>query len=108
MKRRHLGHYPPYFYTTLITISSKYQAKAQAMSHQVKQALLASGAPIEILGPSQGAIARINERYYFQLLLKYKDGQVIKESLGTILDQSQLEAKQGIYITIDHEPLFFN
>ena len=108
MKRRHLGHYPPYFYTTLITISSKYQAKAQAMSHQVKQALLASGAAIEILGPSQGAIARINERYYFQLLLKYKDGQVIKESLGTILDQSQLEAKQGIYITIDHEPLFFN
>ena len=108
MKRRHLGHYPPYFYTTLITISSKYQAKAQAMSHQVKQALLASGAPIEILGPSQGAIARINERYYFQLLLKYKDGQVIKESLGAILDQSQLEAKQGIYITIDHEPLFFN
>ena len=108
MKRRHLGHYPPYFYTTLITISSKYQAKAQAMSHQVKQALLASGAAIAILGPSQGAIARINERYYFQLLLKYKDGQVIKESLGTILDQSQLEAKQGIYITIDHEPLFFN
>ena len=108
MKRRHLGHYPPYFYTTLITISSKYQAKAQAMSHQVKQALLASGAALEILGPSQGAIARINERYYFQLLLKYKDGQVIKESLGTILDQSQLEAKQGIYITIDHEPLFFN
>ena len=108
MKRRHLGHYPPYFYTTLITISSKYQAKAKAMSHQVKQALLASGAAIEILGPSQGAIARINERYYFQLLLKYKDGQVIKESLGTILDQSQLEAKQGIYITIDHEPLFFN
>ena len=108
MKRRHLGHYPPYFYTTLITISSKYQAKAQAMSHQVKQTLLASGAPIEILGPSQGAIARINERYYFQLLLKYKDGQVIKESLGAILDQSQLEAKQGIYITIDHEPLFFN
>ena len=108
MKRRHLGHYPPYFYTTLITISSKYQAKAQAMSHQVKQALLASGAAIEMLGPSQGAIARINERYYFQLLLKYKDGQVIKESLGTILDQSQLEAKQGIYITIDHEPLFFN
>lgn len=108
MKRRHLGHYPPYFYTTLITISSKYQAKAQAMSHQVKQALLASGAAIEILGPSQGAIARINERYYFQLLLKYKDGQVIKESLGAILDQSQLKAKQGIYITIDHEPLFFN
>ena len=108
MKRRHLGHYPPYFYTTLITISSKYQAKAQAMSHQVKQALLASGAAIEMLGPSQGAIARINERYYFQLLLKYKDGQVIKESLGAILDQSQLEAKQGIYITIDHEPLFFN
>ena len=108
MKRRHLGHYPPYFYTTLITISSKYQAKAQAMSHQVKQALLASGASIEILGPSQGAIARINERYYFQLLLKYKDGQVIKESLGAILDQSQLEAKQGIYITIDPEPLFFN
>ena len=108
MKRRHLGHYPPYFYTTLITISSKYQSKAQAMSHQVKQALLASGAAIEILGPSQGAIARINERYYFQLLLKYKDGQVIKESLGAILDQSQLEAKQGIYITIDHEPLFFN
>ena len=108
MKRRHLGHYPPYFYTTLITISSKYQAKAQAMSHQVKQTLLASGAAIEILGPSQGAIARINERYYFQLLLKYKDGQVIKESLGAILDQSQLEAKQGIYITIDHEPLFFN
>ena len=111
MKRRHLAHYPPYYYTTLVTITSKQKAKAHQKAYEVKNQL--SNQPLDytksliILGPSQGPIARINDVYYYQLLLKYKEASVIQSQLETIIDQNQKEHRHGLYVNIDHNPLFF-
>lgn len=108
MKRRHLGHYPPYYYTTLISVSSKKQALAQQVIYQLKMQLVNLEGTIDVLGPSQGSIAKINEQYYFQLFIKYKQREQIQKKLQEILEQSQKEAKYGVKITIDHEPLYVN
>ncbi|PMC58392.1 primosomal protein N' [Dolosicoccus paucivorans] len=111
MKRRHLAHYPPYYYTTLVTITSKKRALAQRKAYEVKNHLLCKPLPnpqsVIILGPSQAPIARINDVYYYQLILKYKDVRLIQKQLEEIIDDNQKEHRQGLYVNIDHNPLFF-
>lgn len=111
MKRRHMGQYPPYYFTTLIRASSKNRNKAQAAIYQVKQKLnqtsQASQEEVLILGPSVAGIERINDYYQFQLMLKYKNRQIIQKDLTQILEEAQETLKEGIFIQIDHEPQYF-
>lgn len=110
MKYRHLGKYPPYYFTSLITVSATQVGSAQSMVYDLKrqltQALPHSGDWV-ILGPNQGPIARMKNKYYFQLLLKYKSQEDVRTILADILHQSQDAARKGIYIAIDHEPQQF-
>lgn len=111
MKRRHLGNYPPYYYTTLLTVSSKRLSQAQEKIYELKAALYnqdqANHHSLLILGPSRGPVARINDYYYFQLMLKYKDQQLLQNQLDDILMTSQKELQHGLRVSIDHEPLYF-
>lgn len=111
MKRRHIGHYPPYYYTTLVTAASKNQANAQQKIYELKSELsdaeLEKSGQLLLLGPSRGAIAKLNESYYFQILLKYKDKRLIQERLNQVMETAQQAGRHGIYINIDHEPLGF-
>lgn len=111
MQRRHLGQYPPYFYTTLIKVASKDRSKAQLTVYQVKkdlqEACQATSDLLILLGPSNDGVERINDYYYFQLLLKYKDPGSVQTALKQVLDQSQEAQRRGILIQIDHEPQYF-
>lgn len=111
MKRRHVTQYPPYFFTTLITVSSKQQGKALEEIYKIKSYLSqlpqALDGKLIMIGPSRSQIAKINEHYYFNVLLKYKDKDLIGPSFMEILNQSQEQAKYRIYINIDHEPQYF-
>ena len=106
-----MGNYPPYYYTTLLTVSSKQQSAAYQKVYELKAELfdaeLDQSGQLLILGPSRGAIAKVNDVYYFQLLLKYKDRKVIQQRLRDLLEESQQTSRQGVYIAIDHEPLYF-
>lgn len=111
MKRRHIGNYPPYYFTTLISVSSKRQSQAQEKIYELKAALYnkdkETNRSLLILGPSRGPVARINEYYYFQLMLKYKDKEMLQTQLNDILMTSQKELQHGLRVNIDHEPLYF-
>ncbi|MBF6625163.1 primosomal protein N' [Aerococcaceae bacterium zg-BR9] len=111
MKRRHIGNYPPYYFTTLVTVSSKNAGRAERKIHEIKQQLsqpaLEQAKQLLILGPNRGGIARINEVYYYQLLLKYKDKQQIQSAINHLVQSSQVDAQRGLYVTVDHEPYHF-
>ncbi|MGF3112182.1 primosomal protein N' [Facklamia sp. P9177] len=108
MRRRHMSHYPPYFYTTLIKVSSKNRGKAQKMIYQLKDQLMDKvNTQLMILGPSTGGIERINDYYQFHLLLKYKEVDLVKDQLQTILLASQESQAKGVFVQIDHEPQYF-
>lgn len=111
MKRRHIGNYPPYYFTTLISVSSKRQAQAHEKIYELKAALYdkdkENDRSLLILGPSRGPVAKINDYYYFQLMLKYKNKDMLQTQLSDILMTSQKELQQGLRVSIDHEPLYF-
>src|SRR5699024_447971 len=100
MSLRHLSGYPPYYFTTQITVSDSDEKKAQVKIYEIN-ALIRNkmGQGTIVLGPSKSSIAKMNNRYYFQLLVKYKSEPQLHEVLKTILDQSQKDNARGLYIS---------
>ncbi|WP_087030476.1 primosomal protein N' [Trichococcus palustris] len=108
MSLRHKAGYPPYYFAALISVNNPDEQKAQRKIHEIHAILkkqLSSGTII--LGPSKGSIAKMNNRYYFQILVKYKHEPNLHPTLKKILDDSQKENARGLYISIDSEPVNF-
>ncbi|MFT9456835.1 MAG: primosomal protein N' [Liquorilactobacillus hordei] len=108
MNIRHQNGYPPYFYTIQITASAKEEGLAAKKIYQIYAELKASlSTRAIILGPTPKAIVRINNQFYYQLIIKYKQESNLSTVLDAILQKSQKDERQGILISIDKEPLNF-
>lgn len=105
MRVRHEGNYPPYFYTTLVSIASKNEQNAARQAFKIKRKLqnnLHSDALI--LGPAPSAVSRLKNQYYYQILVKYKKEKNLNKLLHEIQDSAQEVKKYGLNIYIDNEP----
>lgn len=108
MNVRYQGGYPPYYYTVRVMASHEQEAvAAKAMiriSEQIKQAVAPSTI---ILGPSPRPIARMKRRYYYQLVIKYKQDPQLHRVLTTVLTETQPKGFRDLQVSIDPEPQFF-
>jgi primosomal protein N' (replication factor Y) len=108
MQMRHRGGYPPYYFTVQITASDLEEAVAAKRMYQLLQWLRPRLAPSTILlGPTPKPIARVNRRYYYQIVIKYKQEPNLAKTLTTLLHETQAQQRQGLQIGIDVEPLHF-
>ncbi|KRN88581.1 primosomal protein N' [Ligilactobacillus ceti] len=108
MQVRHLLGYPPYYFTIKITVSGNDQLSASKKIHEIYrelQTVLSKDALM--LGPTPQQIMRINNRYYFQLVIKYKFEKNLEQYLKNLLVKSQTDEKAGIKLVIDRNPLNF-
>ncbi|WP_304651639.1 primosomal protein N' [uncultured Ligilactobacillus sp.] len=108
MNLRHLNNYPPYYYTIKITVSAKSEAEAAKESFVIKKGLdqcLSSQALV--LGPTPSSILKIKNRFYYQLVIKYKQEPALEKYLQELLLQSQSGEKKGLMVVIDREPVNF-
>jgi len=108
MRMRHQGGYPPYYFTVQITASDLDEAVAAKRMYQLLQWLKPRLATTtRILGPTPKPIARVNRRYYYQIVIKYKQEPQLAATLTTLLHETQTQQRQGLQIAIDVEPLHF-
>ncbi|QIL46139.1 primosomal protein N' [Vagococcus coleopterorum] len=108
MVTRHQGNYPPFFYTVQIVASHEDENMAAKKMYQIVLELQKVLSPNSIiLGPTPKTVARVNNRYFYQVVLKYKQEPALNEALRKILNDSQLDIRQGLKITIDVEPQQF-
>ena len=105
---RHQSGYPPFYFTVKITISHPAEQVVAKKSYQIAEQLKNSLSPeSRILGPTPSGIARIKNRYYYQIILKYKHEVHLHRMLREILETSQSEQRKNLYVSIDYEPLNF-
>ncbi|MGX7163070.1 primosomal protein N' [Enterococcus massiliensis] len=105
---RHRGGYPPFYFTVKLTAShEEEQQAAQKMFQIAREIQQTVGNQSILLGPTPGAILRVKNRYYYQLIIKYKNEPKLAQALQKILTVSQKEQRQGLLVTIDKEPLHF-
>ncbi|HBM6433958.1 TPA: primosomal protein N' [Enterococcus faecium] len=108
MHVRHRGGYPPYYFTVKITASHPEEQVAAKkifqIANQLKEVLSSQSL---LLGPTPSMILRVKNRYYYQLIIKYKHEPNLPHVLDEILNGSQKEQRQGLFVAIDNEPLNF-
>lgn len=105
MRVRHAGNYPPYYYTTLISVASRQEQNAAREAFRIKRQLQQNlHRQTIILGPTPSAISRLKNQYYYQILLKYKKESNLNALLHRVQEQAQRSRKYGLNIFIDNEP----
>ena len=79
--------YPPYFYTVSIKIISETYELARNESVKIKNHLKNKlSQNFIILGPSTASIFKLKNKYYFQIILKYKKEENLYKVLKEIND----------------------
>ena len=108
MYLRHLGKYPPYYFTVLINVAASDEATAQKNAYEVLnkiQPQLSSQAVV--LGPTPKSVSKIKQKYYYQILIKYQKEPRLHDALLKVLNESQEKFRHGVRITIDADPQNF-
>jgi primosomal protein N' (replication factor Y) len=105
MMIRKTHHYPPFYYLSLITVShEQLMTVVTATEKIVNYVRTQVSKDAVVLGPAASPIPRINNRYRYQCLIKYKREPNLTKMLKTILDQYQKETKSGLLVSIDVNP----
>ncbi len=94
MQVRHQGNYPPYFFTSLISVSSKNEQNAAKEAFIIKRKLMRElNGRVLILGPTPSAVSKIKQHYFYQILVKYKREPELNAFLHEIQDAAQTQKK---------------
>ncbi|MBQ9072706.1 MAG: primosomal protein N' [Bacilli bacterium] len=99
--RKKLG-YPPYFNLCLIKLVSTDYNILIDESNKIKKYLDNNTKDVIILGPSASVIPKIYNKYYMQIILKYKNIKQVYNELKFIQDKLRLNNK--VSIDIDFNP----
>lgn len=108
MLMRHQSGYPPYYFTVKISCSHPEEQVVAKKMFQIAQQVKQTLSPQSILlGPIPSGVARVKNRYHYQLIIKYKKEPLLQRLLRDILEDSQKEQRKNLYVSIDNEPLNF-
>lgn len=105
MMVRKIHKYPPFYYLSLITVSHEQLMTAVSVTEKIVQYVRSRlSNETVVLGPVASPIPRINNRYRYQCLIKYKREPNLTETLKNILEQYQKEAAAGLQVSVDTNP----
>lgn len=102
MSLRKLLNYPPYVNLTLIKVNGLKYDDVYNEIYKIYNYLKSSTIDIVFLGPSNCNIPKINNKYYMQIIIKYKKTSLLMDSLRFINDKYKKNNK--IHLDIDINP----
>lgn len=103
---RRRSNYPPYYFVALIQLSHEDVMMAAEYAGRVADWLRGNlSNQVAIIGPTTASIARLQNRYRYQCLIKYKIEPNLIPVLQRLLAMYRAEwIKQGILMTVDLDP----
>ena len=106
MHSRHITGYPPYYYLALVQVSHEDVMMAAEYAGRVAEYLRSNlSFNVAVIGPTTASIARLQNRYRYQCLIKYKiEPNLIPVLLQLIKLYRSEWIKKGIVLTIDLDP----
>lgn len=108
MQFRHKGNYPPYYFTLRISVSHEVEREAYLKIYEISQFLKPALSSTSImLGPTPSAIARTQNKYHYQIIIKYKNKSQLHDKVHELMQKTQKENLKGLHIAIDPEPNTF-
>ena len=108
MNIRYQAGYPPYYYTVRIMASNEDERAAAKAIYEIRNQLSVNlSKETVVLGPTPRPIARMKNRYYYQIIVKYKHDPKLHALLKDIMRQTQAKSRQDTLVSIDPEPQYF-
>ncbi|QCR31745.1 primosomal protein N' [Lysinibacillus sp. SGAir0095] len=106
MYMRHQAGYPPYYYLALIQVSHEDVLMAADYAGKAVEWLRSQlSFNVSIIGPTAAGISRLQNRYRYQCLIKYKvEPDLIPTLLQLIKIYRSDWIKKGINLTVDLDP----
>ena len=87
MSYRKKGLYPPYRYLVSLTFLSKSLDDAEVVAERIKSYIIENKKEdINILGPVQPYIPKVNNKYRLRIMIKYKNKELMYELLKELKD----------------------
>ena len=107
MHARHLAGYPPYYYIALIQVSHEDVMMAAEYAGRATEYLRSNlSFNVSVIGPTTASISRLQNRYRYQCLIKYKvEPNLIPVLLQLIKMYRSEWIKKGIVLTVDLDPV---
>ncbi|NHM29741.1 primosomal protein N' [Neobacillus terrae] len=105
MMVRKLHKYPPFYYIALVTVSHENLMAAVSTTEKITNYIRNHvSEDAVVLGPVASPIPRINDRYRYQCLIKYKREPELGTTLKYVLDRFQTESNGGLQVSVDVNP----
>ncbi|MFD1928753.1 primosomal protein N' [Sporosarcina siberiensis] len=104
--RRQFG-YPPFYFVTLVQFSHEDLLKVADFAEKGTRFLKDNlSIDTQIIGPTAAAVSRVNNRYRYQCLLKYKKEPMLTETLQQLIKLYRTKwIKSGLIMTVEVEPM---
>ncbi|MFD1204097.1 MULTISPECIES: primosomal protein N' [Sporosarcina] len=98
--------YPPFYYITLIQFSHEDLLKVADYADKGTRFLKENlSKETFIIGPAAAAISRVNNRYRYQCLIKYKKEPKLTDTLQQLIKIYRTSwMKEGLLMTVDVDP----
>ena len=94
--------YPPYYNLCLIKLNSTDYEYLNNEANKIKEYLISNTTSVNVLGPSMSSIPKIYNKYYMNIILKYKNINQVYETLKFIINKEINNNK--ITLDIDFNP----
>lgn len=106
MMMRHQAGYPPYYYLALVQVSHEDVMMAADYAQKCVEWLRSNlSFNVSIIGPTAAGISRLQNRYRYQCLIKYKIEPELIPTLMQLIKLYRSEwIKKGILLSIDLDP----
>ena len=101
MALRKMANYPPFVHLASVLVSSKNENLAINQSRLIGD-YLKKTAGLQVLGPAPALIYRLDDKYRFYILIKFKDSRLIYPSLQNIVAKHRND--QNLQVIVDFNP----
>ncbi len=99
MAYRKKGLYPPYRYLVSLTFLAKSLDDAEVVAENIKSFIINNKKePINILGPVQPYIPKVNNKYRLRIMIKYKNKELMYELLQELKDMMMNYKKVEMHV----------
>lgn len=107
MAARHRFGYPPFYFVTLVQFTHEDLLKVADFAGKAVDYLRENlSNETVIIGPTAAAISRVNNRYRYQCLIKYKQEPKLTDTLQQLIKLYRTKwIKSGLIMTVDVDPV---
>lgn len=108
MQLRRTFRYPPYYFLALLNFAHEDNARVHVAAHKAGHILrqYITNQAI-VLGPTPSPIARLKNRYRYQIIIKYRHEPHLHEAMNDVLESLTDERRRGLRVTVDLNPYQF-